>query len=335
MLKRLALSLALTLFAASAWAAGTVPGFNLIPVFDLSGRLAPGCKLTTIQAGTTSTPQNSYQDSSLTILNANPLVCDAAGRLPQWFVADGNIKLRLTTSTGTNIFTQDNLLVIGASSGGGGGGTVDPTTILATGDFKQVYNTGALTGFVRCNGRTIGNATSGATERANADTSALFLFLYAADANLAVSGGRTTAAADYAANKTLTLPDCKSRTLAGMSDMGGTDSGRLTTTYFGCTGLVLGCAGGAESTTLTAAQIPSITSTVTVTSASSGVLTGTIANSNFTFGNGGSTQNGTLIGVGGATGTQTSTGTGTSNNTSGAAHRTAFNAILVTIYIKL
>lgn len=261
MLKRLFLSLALTVFAASAWAAGTVPGFNLTTQYDLSARPAPGCKLYVIQAGTTSTPQNSYQDSGLTILNPNPLTCDAAARLPQWFVADGQIKLRLTTSTGTQIFVQDNLLVIGASSGGGGGSPVDPTTILATGDFKLVYNTGNLTGFVRCNGRTMGNATSGATERANADTSALFSFLWTADSNLAVSGGRgASAAADYAANKTITLPDCRGRALAGLGDMGNSDAGRLTTTYFGTSPTVLGAASTfLETRTLTTPNLPAYT----------------------------------------------------------------------------
>ncbi len=348
MLKRLFLSLALTLFSASAFAAGTVPGFNLVPVFDLTGKLAPNCQLYVIQAGTTSTPQNSYQDSGLTILNPNPLRCDAAGRLPTWFVADGNIKLRLTTSGGTQIFVQDSLLVIGASSGGGGGSPVDPTTILATGDFKLVYNTGTLSGFVRCNGRTIGNASSGATERANADTSSLFSFLYTADANLAVSGGRgASAAADYAANKTITLPDCKSRTLAGLSDMGGADSGRLTTTYFGCTGLVLGCAGGAESTTLTLAQLPTgITSngsnSISVSSGAAGGTTsaipygGSLTQPVQTVGGGLAWGSGAPPTIGAITSTNPTQAIAvTSNNTSGNAHRTMQPTILVTIYIKL
>jgi hypothetical protein len=41
--------------------------FSLTPQFDLSGQVAPGCKLYVIQAGTVSTPQNAYQDS-----RANP-----------------------------------------------------------------------------------------------------------------------------------------------------------------------------------------------------------------------------------------------------------------------
>ena len=51
-------------------------------------------------------------------------------------------------------------------------------------------------GWVRANGRTIGSVTSGGTERANADSEALFLYLWAADASLSVSGGRGANAAD-------------------------------------------------------------------------------------------------------------------------------------------
>jgi hypothetical protein len=122
MLKRLCLALAgLFAFVSLAQGAGTVPGFSLTPQFDLTGHVAPGCKLYIIQAGTTSTPQNAYQDSGLSILQPNPMTCDAGGRLSQFFVADGVIKLRLTTSTGTQIFVGDNLMVVGASGGGGGG----------------------------------------------------------------------------------------------------------------------------------------------------------------------------------------------------------------------
>jgi len=347
MLKRLGVALA-ALFAfvslsSPIYGAGTVPGFSLAQQLDSNGTPLSGCRLYVIQAGTVSTPQNAYSDSGLTLVLPNPIICDAYGRISQFFVADGSIKLRLTKSNGVQVFSQDGLLVVGASSGGGGGSPVDATTVLATGDFKLVYNTGVLSGFVRCNGRTIGNATSGATERANADTSALFSFLYTADTNLSVSGGRgASAAADYAASKTLTLPDCKSRTLAGLSDMGGTDSGRLTTTYFGCTGLVLGCAGGSESTTLTAAQIPSITSanvsqSITVTAVKN--LAGTTGSWTNTSVSGGGTTLFAKTDVADVTNISSMTGSNsisvTSNNTSGAAHRTVQPSILVTIYIKL
>ncbi|MDQ5882074.1 MAG: hypothetical protein QG616_1906 [Pseudomonadota bacterium] len=208
-------------------AAGTLPGFSLTPQFDQNGKPAPGCLLYTIQAGTTSTPQNSYQDSNLSILMPNPISCDASSRLPQFFLADGLIKVRLTTSSGTQIFVQDNLLVIGPSSGGGGGGgSVDPTTILQTGAVQAYYGTGTRSGYVRLNGRTIGSATSGATERANSDAQQLFEYLWNTDSTLTVSGGRGVSAnADWLANKTLTLPDARNRVFAGLGDMGNSDAG--------------------------------------------------------------------------------------------------------------
>lgn len=337
MLKRLTVAVAaLFVLASSAFGAGTVPGFSLAQQLDSDGTPLSGCKLYVIQAGTTATPQNPYSDSALTIPLANPLVCDAYGRISQFFVADGNIKLRLTKSTGVQVFSQDGLLVVGASSGGGGGSSVDSTTILATGDFKLVYNVGTLSGFVRCNGRTIGNATSGATERANADTSALFAFLYDADTNLSVSGGRgASSSADYAASKTITLPDCRSRSLVAMSNMGNSDSGRLSTTYFGCTGLVLGCVGGAESHTLATTEIPAhshaltdpghnhVTTSVNAIANAAGVTNGSLAAGNNTTG---------ITSPNTATNT---TGITMANTGGGLAHAIASPGILVTIYIKL
>src|SRR6476660_9561509 len=165
MLKKL-LILAFAGLLSPAFAAGTVPGFSLAQQQDSNGTPLVGCKLYVIQAGTVATPQNPYQDSGLTIPLPNPVICDAYGRLPQIFLADGSIKLRLTKSNGTQVFAADGILVVGASSGGGGGSPVDPTTVLQTGWLQPIYGTGVVTGFVRANGRTIGSATSGATERA-------------------------------------------------------------------------------------------------------------------------------------------------------------------------
>jgi microcystin-dependent protein len=355
MLKRLCLAFAgLFALVSIAQGAGTLPGFSLTPQFDLTGKVAPGCKLYIYQAGSVASPQNAYQDTGLTQVLPNPLTCDAAGRLPQWFVADGNIKVRLTDKNGVQLFVGDNLLVVGPSGGGGGGGgTVDPTTILATGDFKDAYATGVLTGFVRCNGRTLGSATSGATERANADTSALFVFLWGQDPNLTVSGGRgVSAAADFAANKIITLPDCRNRIRAGLGDMGNSDAGRLTISYFGCTGITLGCVGGSESTTLALTQLPTGITSVnasqnisvaapsgrTVPSADAGITINNI-NAALTVGSGQSVpyMNATLGGNwrGEATLSASNSIQVTSNNTNGLPHRTVQPTILVTTYIKL
>lgn len=233
----------------------------MTPQFDLNGSIAAGAKLYVVQAGTVSTPQNPYFDSALTILAPNPLIADASGRINQFFLSDGFIKLRLVNANGDQIFVGDNLLVIGPSSGGGGGGTVDPTTILATGDFKLSYGTGILSGFVRANGRTIGNATSGATERANADTSALFAFLWNNDSTLAVSGGRgASAAADYAANKTIALPDFRNGVPAGLGDMGNSDAGLFSgVTFSKGSSTQLGSVLGAARQTLLTANLPPYT----------------------------------------------------------------------------
>jgi hypothetical protein len=314
MLNRLLIGIAILFgLAAPVQGAGTVPGFSLSPQFDTLGKVMPGCKLYVVQAGTTSTPQNSYQDSGLTIVNPNPLSCDSTGRLPQWFVADGSIKVRLTTATGSTVFTGDNLLVIGASSGGGGGSPVDPTTVLATGDIKSQYSTNTLAGWVRANGRTIGNASSGATERANADTSALFTFLYNADGSLAVSGGRgASAAADYAANKTITLPDFRGRVLASFDDMGNSAAGRLTTSTM--TGNGIGAvASSGQLQTLITANLPAYTptggfssplfsgtlnsGTLVGGSISGGSISGTLNNGTLTGGTiSGTLNSGTLVG---------------------------------------
>jgi microcystin-dependent protein len=261
MIKRLFLALAL-LGLSPAFGAGTVPGFSLSQQLDSQGRILSGCKFYTYAAGTT-TPQSGYQDSALTLALPNPQTCDSAGRLPQMFFADGSIKIRLTSSAGVVQVTADGILVVGASSGGGGGSTVDATTILATGDLKAKYGTGVLTGFVRANGRTIGSATSGATERANADAQPLFEYLWGADTNLTVSTGRGASAnADWVANKQLTLPDWRGRTLAALDDMGNSAAGRISNANFGTNPTVLGAAGGAESHTQTVTEMPAHAHTV-------------------------------------------------------------------------
>ncbi len=271
MLKRLFLVLAFAGLLSPVYAAGTIP-FSFYPQVDLQGRVMPGCKFYTIQAGTVSTPQNAYQDSALTLPLPNPQTCDASGRLPQMFLADGQIKVRLTSSTGVAVLTADNVLVVGPSGGGGGGGSVDPTTVIATGDIKLRYGTGVLTGFVRANGRTIGSATSGATERANADAQPLFEYLWTTDPNLAVSTGRGASAnADWVANKTITLPDWRGKYLAGLGDMGNTATTDLTTAYYGVDPTVLGALSTpGQSRALATVNLPPYTPSGTVSGTFSG-----------------------------------------------------------------
>lgn len=311
--------------------AGSI-SLSLSQQFNELGRPLSGGLLYFYQAGTVATPQNAYQDSALTIPHPNPLTLDSAGRVPQLFFADGSIKIYLTDSTGVPQISADNVLVVGASSGGGGGGSVDPTTILQTGWIQPIYGTGAVSGFVRANGRTLGNAASSATERANADTLALFTFLYNADANLSVSGGRgASAAVDYAANKTIALPDFRGRALAGLDDMGNSAAGRLTATYFGTSAIVLGAAGGSESHTLTLAESP----------AHSHILTDPGHDHTIDVGSSGGGTTQVTQGVAGVGATVTGpvnaafTGITMASAGGGGAHAIASPMMLATIYLKL
>lgn len=118
----------------------------------------------------------------------------------------------------------------------------------STGDVKLTLKTAADAGWVMMNDGTIGNAASGGTTRANADTEALFTLLWnnVADAQAPVSSGRgANAAADFAANKNIALTKVLGRAL-GISGAGS-----------GLTSRVLGLTTGNETETLTTAQLAS------------------------------------------------------------------------------
>ena len=124
----------------------------------------------------------------------------------------------------------------------------------------------APSGYVLASGRTIGNAASSATERADADCQSLFALLWAdyADATLPVQTSTGTAStrgasasADWAANKRITLPDLRGRIPVGKDDMGGTAADRITTAGSGIDGAELGSTGGTETHVLAEAEMPS------------------------------------------------------------------------------
>lgn len=243
--------------------AGTL-NIALTQQFDIDGSPLAGAQLFFFETGTVATLQNSYQDFGLTILNPNPLVADQFGRIPMFYLADGTVHVRLTDALGVVIFDYPTMQVLGPSSGGGGGGgSVDPTTIAATGDFKWRPTSETLTGWVKANAQTIGNATSGATQRANADTQALFTYLWTNfnDAHCPVAGGRgASASADFTASKTIGLPDLRSRSPFGLDDMGGAAAGRLlpsNVTSGGGDGVTTPAATGGEANhTLVLAEAP-------------------------------------------------------------------------------
>lgn len=266
-------ALALLFAPAAASAQGTLPvaltqqfSFASCATFtNACGTPLNGGLLYFYQVGTVATPQDSFQDTGLTIKNPWPLTLDANGRIPMFYLANGSVHVRLTDSAGVVQFDYASMLVIGPSSGGGGGGgaSVDPTTIAATGDIKFRPTTETLTGWVRLNGQTIGSAVSGASGRANADTQNLFVYLWAncPDAHCPVVGGRgASALADFSANKPLTLLDLRGRSFIGLDDMGNTAAGRIlssnVTSGGGDTTTTAQASGGESNHTLTVAQAP-------------------------------------------------------------------------------
>ncbi len=139
--------------------------------------------------------------------------------------------------------------------------------LCPTGATLDFVGTTAPTGWLLCSGGTIGSASSGGTLRANADTETLYALLWDSWSNtelpIQTSGGVAStrganAAADFAANKRLPVPDVRGRVIAGKDDMGGSAASRLTSSYFGI-GTTLGLAGGSQSHTLTTSQMPAHT----------------------------------------------------------------------------
>jgi microcystin-dependent protein len=192
-------------------------------VSDQNGKPIVGAKAFFYLGGTT-TPLEVYRDYGLTNPHPNPLTTDGFGRFPSVFFdeGDGFYDFRLTNSGGSLLYTAEQVPIIGPVEGGSTPpAPVDPDAVMQTGDMMDRYGTGLRAGWVRANGRTIGSATSGATERANSDCQNLYLHLWGEDTTLVVLGGRgANAAADWAANKPLTLPDYRGRIRVGLDTMG-------------------------------------------------------------------------------------------------------------------
>jgi hypothetical protein len=78
--------------------------------FDNNGVPLAGGLIYTYQAGS-STPLATYQDNAGTIANANPIVLDSSGRVPNeiWLLNGYSYKFIITSASGTSLITLDNL----------------------------------------------------------------------------------------------------------------------------------------------------------------------------------------------------------------------------------
>jgi hypothetical protein len=124
-----------------------------------------------------------------------------------------------TPSPGDNDTSIATTAFVAAATAGGAAWT--------TGDVKLTYKGVADPGWILLNEGSIGNASSGATTRANADTVALFTLMWSysslsmQDSAGTVVARGANAAADYAFNRRLVLPLSLGRHLA----MGGNGAG--------------------------------------------------------------------------------------------------------------
>lgn len=108
------------------------------------------------------------------------------------------------------------------------------SVLMPTGTILPYAGTAAPTGYLLCDGSAISRTT-------NSDLFALI------GTDYGVGDGSTT----------FNIPDLRGRVIAGQDDMGGTSANRLTGQAGGVDGDTLGATGGAETHTLTEAQIPS------------------------------------------------------------------------------
>lgn len=321
---------------------GILPGLALVNNFDNNGELMRGALLRLYQAGT-NTPVQAFKDSALTSGQEHPwpIPADSAGRLPMFYLADGVYRARLSSSDGGYVAYDVPVIeaVAPSGGGGGGGGGIASEVLFQTGDLKARLGSGVHSGFVRLNGRTIGNATSGATERANADVQSLFEYLWNefSDTICPVVGGRgASATADFNAGKQLTLIDGRGRAIFGADSMGASAAGRLTSITF-ATPNTVGSYGGVEKHTLVGPELPATAPTFTGTPM---VATGSLAEV--------ATGNASTTTPGGGFSVTVVTGKGTSFQTdsftpagtidalgSSQAFGTAPPGVIVTYYVKL
>ena len=184
--------------------------------------------------GLTTTAFTVYADAAEGTAHTNPVLADANGRWPDVFVPYiTGYDVLVTTEEGVQLSYTQNIP------------NPDPIDLSVTIPAANQVQTGMIhaelvnttkAGYVRLNGRTIGNAVSAATERANADTSDLFVYLWnnLTDAIAPVSGGRSgSALSDFGLNKTITLPNCRGTALIGLDDMGTVAGGNFSATTFG------------------------------------------------------------------------------------------------------
>jgi hypothetical protein len=239
------------------WDVGPYPAVNAQAFFFLGG--VEGSPITV------------YSDAGENEAHPNPVVADGNGRWPAVYIPYmASYGVRVLNEANVQLWLDDlipnpNPVEIDVDP--------PPTGGVETGMFFWMPVQGIKTGYVRANGRTIGNAASSATERSHDDTEALFTFLWnsMADAQAPVIPSRgSSALADFTANRQITLPDMRGSIPVGLDDMGSTPLGSFTgATFNHGSATIAGSFLGVNVFGLTPGMLPSHNHTGTTVSAGS------------------------------------------------------------------
>ena len=105
---------------------------------DSNGDPVAGGKLFFYETGT-STPATTYSDQGETSANANPVILDADGRMPDVFYS-GQLKITLTDANDVVIETRDPVGLLSSSGLPAGGNTDDVLTKASNADFDVEWS---------------------------------------------------------------------------------------------------------------------------------------------------------------------------------------------------
>lgn len=255
-------------------------------------------------------------------------------------MATGNLVGRISSGAGAFEEVPISTYMAGLLSAASKDALADLLGLFTTGDVKFSYDSSPAAGWmlVNASGGSIGNAGSGATLRANADTKALYLMIYSnlAESVAPVSGGRTgNAENDFNAGKVLYLY------LTGRAIIGAGSGGT------GVSGRTQGELPGTETHTLTTAQMPAHYHSAGIydpghthsASATSNLLYNTGGTEHFVQAGAGWTRSTGGISIGGnVTGVRVNSSNGidtTYSTGSGGAHNNMQPSIALYTHVKL
>lgn len=193
-------------------------------VLDASGRpyLVPHVEF---YAGGTTDALTVFKDPTLSTPHAQPVIADGFGRFPRVYLPHGLYREIVYGPANTVLWDDDGIGEAAPTDTVDPATPVSPLSLLSTGDVMWRMDGAIRPGWVRMNERTIGNASSGATELADASAEDLFKYLWQnfVDGAVPVIGGRgLSASADFAAGKQITVPTMRGLGMVGVDDMGST-----------------------------------------------------------------------------------------------------------------